>query len=344
MTLLKIEKKAFIMPVAIEPNQYTLQRTVRCQGVGLHSGRAVRLVLRPAPADTGIRFRRTDVEGRSFIPARADQVVDTTLATTIGDGRNSIATIEHLMAALRGTGIDNAIVEVDAPEVPIMDGSAGPFLKLLEQGSRRRQRARRRILRITRPVSYSDGAKSIRIEPYAGFKISGCIHFDDALIGEQRYSVDLTPERFARELASARTFGFVEQVEQLWQNGLALGGTLDSVIAIHWDRRSILNEDGLRFENEFIRHKLLDLVGDLALLGAPLLGHVIANRSGHGLHLGLMQTLLHHPDCWEYVRYQKKGNSLFPQAIHAERHGGRPASFPVSGDAATPAIGLAYAV
>lgn len=310
------------MAPSIEPHQYTLKRVVSCCGVGLHTGRTVNLTIRPAAAHSGICFRRSDLPGQPVIPARVERVVDTTLATTIGMGSARIATTEHLLAALRGSGIDNAEIDLDSHEVPIMDGSAGPFIHLLKGAGLQRQRALRRILRITRPMSFVDGDKSIRIEPHKGFKVTGRIHFEGALIKEQRYSVEVTPERFSREIAAARTFGFVEQVEYLWQNGLALGGNLGNVIAIHWDRRSILNEDGLRFDDEFIRHKVLDVIGDIALLGVPVLGHVIADRSGHSLHLGLMQTILKNPDCWEYVKLQKKGDTLFQEVVKTTRSAG----------------------
>ncbi len=306
----------------IDPYQYTLQRSVSCCGVGLHTNRTANLTIKPAPAGAGYRFVRTDLDGQPVIPARVEQVVDTTLATTIGCNGHRISTTEHLLAALRGAGIDNAEIELDSHEVPIMDGSAGPFVHLLKSAGRQQQRALRRILRITKPISHTVGDKTIRIEPHNGFKVTGRIHFDDALISEQKYSIEVTADRFCKEIARARTFGFVEQVEYLWQNGLALGGNLGNVIAIHWDRRSILNEDGLRFDDEFIRHKVLDLIGDLALLGAPILGHVIADRSGHGLHHGLMQTLLASPDCWEYVKFQKKGDSLLREVVETTRSAG----------------------
>ncbi|HHD64040.1 MAG TPA: UDP-3-O-[3-hydroxymyristoyl] N-acetylglucosamine deacetylase, partial [Desulfobulbaceae bacterium] len=256
-----------------------------------------------------------------------DKVVDTTLATTIGAGGSKISTTEHLLAALRGSGIDNVHIDIDSHEVPIMDGSAGPFIHLLKRGGRKKQRALRKILRITSPVTVTDGEKSIRIEPYNGFKVTGRIRFDDDVIDEQSYSVEVTRERFCSEIARARTFGFVEQVEQLWQNGLALGGNLNNVIAIHWDGRSILNEDGLRFDDEFVRHKVLDLIGDMALLGGPVLGHVIADRSGHGLHLELMQAIVDNQDCWEYVKFQKKGNAMLRKAIKSSRT--RPKQLPL---------------
>ncbi len=311
------------MASPLEPNQYTVKRAVSCCGVGLHTGRTVNLTINPAPVNTGIQFVRSDLAGRPTIAARVERVVDTTLATTIGDGSARISTTEHLLAALRAYGIDNALLDIDSHETPIMDGSAGPFIRLLKTAGRQRQQALRKVLRITRPLQFVDGNKTIRIEPYEGFKVTGRIQFDDALINEQRYSVEVTQERFIKEIAFARTFGFVEQVEQLWQNGLALGGTLDNVIAIHWNRRSILNEDGLRFDDEFIRHKVLDVIGDMALLGSPLLGHVIADRSGHSLHLGLMKAIIENPQSWEYVTLA--GNSSSPlhqviQSAHGSSH------------------------
>lgn len=306
----------------IEPHQYTIQRTVSCCGVGLHTGRTVNLTINPAPVNSGIQFLRSDLPDRPIIPARVERVVDTNLATTISDGQHTISTTEHLMAALRGFGIDNAIVDLDSHEVPIMDGSAGPFIRLLKTAGLNRQQALRKILRITRPISHVAGNKSIRIEPYDGYKITARIQFDDALISEQRYSVEVTPDRFGKEIARARTFGFVEQVEQLWQNGLALGGTLDNVIAIHWNRRSILNENGLRFDDEFIRHKVLDVIGDIALLGSPVMGHVIADRSGHGLHLDFMKAIIDNPQSWEYVTFRKKGESLLRQVVQSTHSSG----------------------
>jgi len=300
---------------SMEPNQYTLKRSVSCCGVGLHAGRTVNLTIKPALANTGIRFYRSDLDSHQTVPAHMNQVVDTRLATTLGNGTASVSTTEHLLAALSGFGIDNAEIELDSYEVPIMDGSAGPFIHLLTKGGRKKQRALRKVLRITSPVTYTDGEKSIRIEPYDGFKITGRIEFDDELIGDQVYTIEVNKERFRNEIAQARTFGFVEQVESLWANGLALGGTLESVIAIHWDRRSILNEDGLRFDDEFIRHKVLDLIGDLSLLGSPVLGHVIADRSGHGLHLELMKAIVDNPDSWEYVKFRKNGNSMLKQVV-----------------------------
>lgn len=303
----------------IEPHQYTIRRSVSCCGIGLHTGRPVTMTLKPAAVNSGIKFFRSDLVAEKAVPAHMNKVVDTTLATTIGEGEAKISTTEHLLAALRASGIDNVHIDIDAHEVPIMDGSAGPFVHLLQRGGRKQQRALRRILRITRPIRVTDGEKSIRIEPYDGFKVTGRICFGDNVINEQSYSVEVTPERFSNEIARARTFGFVEQVEQLWRNGLALGGNLNNVIAIHWDGQSILNEEGLRFDDEFVRHKVLDLIGDMALLGGPVLGHIIADRSGHGLHLELMHSIVDNPQCWEYVKFQKKGKIIQRRTIHASR-------------------------
>ena len=307
------------MANSIEPYQYTLRRSVSCRGVGLHTGTPVNLTIKPASVNKGICFYRSDLASKPSVSARMEQIVDTTLATTIADGDARISTTEHLMAALHGVGIDNADVEIDSHEVPIMDGSAGPFVHLLKRGGRKKQHALRQVLRITRPILFSNQEKSIRIEPYDGFKITGRIKFDDALINEQTYSVELTQGRFNSDIARARTFGYVEQVEELWANGLALGGTLKNVIAIHWDRRSVLIEEGLRFDDEFVRHKVLDLIGDLALLGCPIQGHVIADRSGHSLHQGLMQAIVDSPDCWEYYKFYESGGSIRQQVIANKR-------------------------
>ncbi len=295
------------MSLPVDPYQYTLKKSASCCGVGLHSGRTVNLTIKPAPVDNGIRFFRSDMMPGKHIQAHMDKVVETRLATTIGEDGCNISTTEHLMAALRGYGIDNADIEIDAAEVPIMDGSAEPFFRLIKKTGKRRQAGLRKVLRITSPIVYEDGDKRLSITPFDGFKITGEINFDDALIRTQKFSIILYADRFGRELARARTFGFVEEVEELWANGLALGGTLENVIAIHWNRKSILNEEGLRFENEFIRHKVLDLVGDIALLGCPVLGHIEAYKAGHKQHLGLMKAIASHPECWELIGMKQNG-------------------------------------
>lgn len=293
------------MSLPIDPFQYTLLSAVSCCGVGLHSGRTVNLSIKPAPINNGIRFFRTDMLTNIHVQAHMDQVVDTQLATTIGNEFFQISTTEHLLAALRGFGIDNADVELDSAEVPIMDGSAEPFYLMLKLTGKLKQNGLRKILRITKPISYRDGDKHLTISPYNGLKVTGEICFDDTLIRKQRYTFDFAADCFGDDIARARTFGYVEQVEELWANGLALGGSLANVIAIHWNRKSVLNEDGLRYDDEFIRHKVLDLVGDLALLGCPVLGHIETYKAGHAQHLGLMQAIAASPESWEIVEMEK---------------------------------------
>lgn len=306
--------------ISLNPHQHTLKDSVSCYGVGLHSGDPVTLTIRPASENHGIRFFRTDLDDKHGIPAHMDKVVDTRLATTIADKEMYVSTTEHIMAALQGYGVDNAIIELDAAEVPIMDGSAGPFMLLLKKAGLKKQKAMRKVLRITKKIVFTSGNTEIEILPYEGFKVSGKIHFDAPLIKTQSYSLDLTAEKFAREISQARTFGYVEQVEELWANGLAQGGNLDNVIAIHWDRNTILNEGGLRFADEFIRHKVLDLIGDLALLGCPILGHVTASRCGHTQHLGFLKALVQAADCWEIVELETKGGqSVFHQVASTTR-------------------------
>ena len=294
-----------------------------CCGVGLHSGRTANLTIKPAPVDSGICFVRTDLGHRVCISAHMDKVVDTNLATTIGQDGTTVSTTEHLLAALKSIGIDNAEIEVDSAEVPIMDGSAEPFFKLLQKAGKKRQAHLRKILRITRPIHYKNGESVISIVPYDGFMVTGEICFEDTLIKTQKYSLELTSERFNHEIARARTFGYVEQVEELWANGLALGSTLENVIAIHWNRKSILNEDGLRYGDEFIRHKVLDLVGDLALLGCPILGHVAAFKAGHTQHLGFMEAIADSPQSWVLVDYKRNGTpSVIDQLVSSTRNAG----------------------
>jgi UDP-3-O-[3-hydroxymyristoyl] N-acetylglucosamine deacetylase len=311
------------MQFPVDPHQYTLKKTVNCCGVGLHSGRTVNLSIKPAPVDNGIRFFRSDLVEGNHIKAHMDKVIDTRLATTIGDDKVIVSTTEHLMAALRSYGVDNANIELDAAEVPIMDGSAGPFIHLLKKSGLKKQDGLRKVLRITKKITYADGDKTICITPYDGFKVTGEICFDDALIQSQKYSLNVNPDRFIKEISRARTFGYVEQVEELWANGLALGGTLENVIAIHWNRKSILNEDGLRFDDEFIRHKVLDLIGDLALLGCQVLGHVTAYKTGHTQHLAFMKAIADSPECWELIELKKNGtHSVLDRMVSSTKAAG----------------------
>jgi len=288
--------------------QHTIKKPVTCRGIGLHSGRPVRLTVHPARADHGIRF--THCGSGDSIPARMDRVVDTGLATTIADKDMVFSTTEHLLAALAGLGIDNALVELDAPELPIMDGSAGPFVQMLRnKTSRKRQKRRRRLLKITKKIVCRDGDKEVRIEPYDGLRLTCEIEFNHRLIRNQQYSIELSPERFAEEIAGARTFGFLEQVEQLRRNGYALGGSLENAVVI--DDNGVVNKDGLRFSDEFVRHKVLDLIGDLALLGCPVQGHVTAIKSGHEQHLKLLRKIAASPECWRIIELEPDGDSGF---------------------------------
>lgn len=290
----------------IHPYQHTLRKSISIGGIGLHSGEPINMTIKPASENSGIRFFRRG-EHTHHLRAAMDNVVDTRLATTISDNKITVSTTEHLMAALHGFGIDNADIEIDGNEVPIMDGSAAPFVHLFTQTGKKTQRALRKVLRITKEISYTHGNSSLRILPYNGFKVSGEINFSDEVIQTQSYSINLTGDRFAKEIARARTFGYVEEVEELWKNGLALGVNLSNAIAIHWNRKSVLNEEGLRFNDEFIRHKVLDLVGDLALLGCPIMGHVIAHCSGHTQHLAFMKAIANARDSWELIELRENG-------------------------------------
>ncbi len=289
--------------------QHTLKKSISLAGIGLHSGKPVSLVVYPGEINSGLRFVRSDLGQLEPTPAFMDRVVDTRLATTVStDIDASISTTEHLLAALAGMGIDNAVVAVNGPEIPIMDGSAAPFVHLLRRVGRRRQQACRWMLKFNEEVRFSDGrGRSVRIEPYDGFRVSCRIDFAHARIGSQQLEVDLNPGRFAEEVAAARTFGFLHEVEELHRNGLALGGSLDNAVVI--DESGVVNDDGLRFADEFVRHKALDLIGDLALLGFPLLGRVVAEKSGHGQHLGLMRAVAANPQSWDIVAYDGKGES-----------------------------------
>lgn len=289
----------------MERYQHTLKKKVSFGGIGLHSGKRVNLTIKPAAANSGFRFTRTDKPENPAIPAFMNKVVDTSLATTIASDEMSVSTTEHLLASLVGLGIDNALIELDSDEVPIMDGSAGPFVHIIKRAGRKRQKEARCFLKITNEIVFIDGDKVIKVQPYDGFKVSCEIEYDHALIRKQRYSIDISSENFTNEIASARTFGFMSQVEMLRENGFALGGSLDNAIVI--DQYGILNSEGLRFADEFVRHKVLDLVGDIALLGCPIVGHVTAVKSGHGQHLGLMKQIALHPECWEFVRLEKNG-------------------------------------
>ncbi|MEW6290058.1 MAG: UDP-3-O-acyl-N-acetylglucosamine deacetylase [Thermodesulfobacteriota bacterium] len=301
--------------------QHTIKKTVSFAGVGLHSGKTVKLYIKPAGPSTGILFVRTDLGRKVVIPATVYRVTDTRLATTLAKDDVTVSTTEHLLAALAGVGIDNAVIELDNDEVPIMDGSAAPFVHVLKKVGRKRQNVARFLVKITRKIEIRNGDSMILIEPHDGFKVSGEIDFAHHLVRKQKFSVEVDAQTFIKEIASARTFGFLHEVEYLRQNGKALGGSLDNAIVI--DRSEILNTEGLRFSNEFVRHKLLDLIGDLALLGCPVLGHITAVKSGHAQHLQLMKEIAEHPECWQFVKWTDNGEeSAFEKVVMTTRAAG----------------------
>jgi len=285
--------------VIFSRQQHTVKKAKKAAGIGLHSGKAITFEILPSPPNSGIQFLRSDMGSDCIIPARSRYIVNSDHATSIGIGEAMISTVEHLMAALLGAGIDNAIIKLDGPEVPAMDGSAAPFLRLLKKAGRVSQSHPRRYLQIIEPFSVVDGDKSISVEPAPELYISFDIDFPHPLVSKQHYEIKLTEKSFAREISKARTFGFLKEVEFLRRNGLAQGGSLDNAVVI--GDRSILNQDGLRFEDEFVRHKILDLLGDLYLIGMPIIGRIKAVKSGHRLHQRFVQELLARPYVWRVI-------------------------------------------
>ena len=280
--------------------QRSLKQRASIEGTGLHSGRRVKLTLAPAPADSGITFVRTDVSPRVEIPALSEFVVDTMLNTCLGKGSVRIGTVEHLLAALVGCGIDAARIELDGPEVPILDGSCAPWVTLIHEAGIRELRANRRFLLIREPVVVQDGEKKARLVPARRFTISYTIDFRHPLISDQTYKLEMGERTFAKEIARARTFGFKRDVERMHRAGLALGGSLDNAVVV--DDFHILNPEGLRYPDEFVRHKILDAVGDLALLGMPVIGHFAAVKSGHALNHQLVRKLLASEAAYEVIQ------------------------------------------
>jgi UDP-3-O-[3-hydroxymyristoyl] N-acetylglucosamine deacetylase len=283
--------------------QRTLKNIIKATGVGLHTGDKIFLTLRPAAPDTGIVFRRTDLDPPVDIPAHAENVGDTSLSTALVRGDVRVSTVEHLLSAFAGLGIDNAYVEVSAPEVPIMDGSAGPFVFLLQSAGVEEQNARKRFVRIKRRVVVEDGDKRAEFEPFDGFKVAFGIEFDHPAFHERpRYaSIDFSTTSFVKEVSRARTFGFLRDLEYLRDQQLALGGSLDNAVVV--DDYRVLNEDGLRYEDEFVKHKILDAIGDLYLLGHSLIGAFHGFKSGHALNNRLLRTLLADRTAWEEVTF-----------------------------------------
>ena len=285
--------------------QRTLKSLTRTTGVGLHTGRRIGMTLRPAQPDTGVVFRRIDLDEPVDIPARADLVGETRLSSCLMRGEVKIYTVEHLMSALAGLGIDNVYVDLDGPEVPIMDGSAAPFVFLLQAAGMEEQAAPKRFMRIRKCVEIVDGDKWARLDPWDGLKFSFSIVFNHPVIDRsgQKVMVDFAETSYLKEIARARTFGFMQDVETLRESGLALGGGLDNAVVL--DEYRVLNAEGLRFTDEFIRHKVLDAIGDLYLLGRPLLGAFSAHKSGHAINNRLLRALLAQPDAWEEVSFER---------------------------------------
>ena len=283
--------------------QRTLKNVIRATGVGLHTGQKVYLTLRPAAANSGIIFRRIDLPEPVEIRACPDNVGDTTLSTTLANGDVRVSTVEHLLSAMAGLGIDNAYVDLSASEVPIMDGSAGPFVFLIQSAGMEEQNAPKQFMRIKRSVKVTDGEKWAKFEPFNGFKVSFTIEFDHPVFRDSldSASVDFSTTSFVKEVSRARTFGFMRDLERLRENNLALGGNLDNAIVV--DDYRILNEDGLRYEDEFVKHKVLDAIGDLYLLGHSLIGAFSGYKSGHALNNKLLRALLARKSAWEMVTF-----------------------------------------
>ncbi|MBB1088600.1 UDP-3-O-acyl-N-acetylglucosamine deacetylase [Lysobacter sp. SG-8] len=284
--------------------QRTLKNVIRATGVGLHSGEKVFLTLRPAPVDHGIVFRRVDLDPVAEIPARAELVSETVLCTGLSCGPAKIQTVEHLLSAMAGLGIDNAIVELSAPEVPIMDGSAGPFVFLLQSAGILEQDAPKRFIRIKHPVEVRDGDKIARFEPHDGFRLGFTVEFDHPAIpdSQSRAEVDFSTAAYIKEVSRARTFGFMRDLEFMRERNLGLGGSMDNAIVL--DEFRVLNEDGLRYADEFVRHKILDAVGDLYLAGHPIIGAYEGFKSGHALNNALVRALLAETSAWDEVTFE----------------------------------------
>lgn len=293
--------------------QRTLKTVIRASGVGLHGGVKVNMTLRPAAPDTGIIFRRVDLANPVDLPARALMVGDTRMCSCLEcdgeEGKVRVGTIEHLMSAFAGLGIDNAWVDLDAPEVPILDGSASPFVFLIQSAGIEEQSAAKRFIRVTKPIEVREGDKWARFEPFDGYRLRFSIVFHHPAIDKsaQEAEIDFAQHSYVREVARARTFGFMQEVEWLRENGLALGGGLENAIVL--DEFRVLNADGLRYSDEFVKHKILDAIGDLYLLGHPLLASFTAHKSGHALNNLLARALLAQQDAWELVSFEEEANA-----------------------------------
>jgi UDP-3-O-[3-hydroxymyristoyl] N-acetylglucosamine deacetylase len=274
---------------------------VNCTGIGLHTGDKINLTVRPASSGTGIIFKRTDLTGQPTVKAHYNNVIETMLATTIGCNGCRISTIEHLMAAFYGVGIDNAIVELDGPEVPIMDGSSAPFVFLIKDAGIKKQKSYRKFIVIKKPFFVEDGNRSVAIYPSKELKITYLIDFEHPLLKNQEYELSFSGRNFEMEISTARTFGFLKDLQMLKENGLAKGGSLDNAIVV--DEFRVLNEDGLRFEDEFVRHKILDFIGDVSVVGSPIIGHFVIKRSGHSLNHLMLNELIKSKKHWKSLTF-----------------------------------------
>ena len=285
--------------------QRSLKNMIRATGVGLHTGAKVYMTLRPAPVDTGIVFRRVDLDRPVEIRGEPYAVGDTRLSSGLEKGGVRISTVEHLMSALAGLGIDNAYVDLTAAEVPIMDGSAGPFVFLLQSAGIEEQNAPKKFVRVLKPVEVKEGDKWVRFEPFNGFKLTMSIDFAHPIFDKTRQSVtvDFSTTSYTKEVSRARTFGFMQDVETMRSQGLALGGSLDNAIVM--DEYRVLNTDGLRYEDEFVKHKVLDAIGDLYLLGHPLIGAFSGHKSGHALNNRLLRRLVEDKTAWEFASFER---------------------------------------
>jgi UDP-3-O-[3-hydroxymyristoyl] N-acetylglucosamine deacetylase len=285
--------------------QRTLKKQVSATGVGLHSGEKVTLTLKPAAIDTGIVFKRTDLPGAPTIQAQPDAVRDTRMCSALEQNGARVATVEHLMSALAGLGVDNVIVEITASEIPIMDGSSGPFIFLLQQAGITEQNSPKKFIKIKKLIEVTEGDKWVKFEPYHGFKMDFTIDFAHPVFENsgQNVKIDFADNSYIKEISRARTFGFMHEVEYLRANGLARGGSLDNAIVL--DEYRVLNTDGLRYQDEFAKHKVLDAIGDLYMLGHPLLGAFTAYKSGHALNNALLRALLADSTAWEYATFER---------------------------------------
>ena len=286
----------------MDSKQRTVGHEINCAGIGLHSDKTVGLTIKPAPADSGIVFERIDIPGAGKVKGSFDNVIQTNMATTIGVNGSRISTVEHLMAALFGMGIDNALIQIEGEEVPIMDGSSGPFVALLDRAGFAIQNSYKRFFLVKKPIKVTDGNRSIQLHPSDELRISYRIDFDHPLIKDQSYEMTFSKNSFIREISKARTFGFLRDVQTLWDNGLAKGGSLENAIVV--DETGVLNNDGLRYKNEFVRHKVLDFIGDLAILGATVIGHFVVERSGHSFNQELLKAFMAQENCWEELQFK----------------------------------------